>query len=69
MKKTPKFASTMDEWMITPAKQLDLSKLKFPFVMVQEPGWSSLKVAAYANLMLPKTQECVVKLSAKVISI
>lgn len=38
--------------MIPPAKYLDLDKLKFPLVMVQEYGLSSMRISAFANIGL-----------------
>lgn len=52
--------------MIAPAKYLDLDKFKFPFVMVQEYGLSSMRVSAYANLALGKNQHCQVFTGATV---
>lgn len=37
--------------------------------MVQEPGWSSLRVAAHASLTLERTTSCEVKLHTRVTSI
>jgi hypothetical protein len=44
--------------MVAPARYLDLDKFKFPFVMVNEYGLSSMRVAAFANLSLSHTKHC-----------
>lgn len=41
-----------DEWLIPVAKTLDLDKLKFPVVLVQEYGLSVFRLAASATLAL-----------------
>jgi 2-polyprenyl-6-methoxyphenol hydroxylase-like FAD-dependent oxidoreductase len=47
-----------EEWMVAPSKYLDLDKFKFPFVLVNEYGLSSMRVAAYTNLLLARTPLC-----------
>ncbi|MBP2279933.1 hypothetical protein RCH20_002048 [Psychrobacter sp. PL15] len=44
--------STVDEWMIPVAKYLDLNKVKFPLIVVQEYGWNIFRLAASAQLAL-----------------
>ncbi|MGP5515996.1 FAD-dependent oxidoreductase [Psychrobacter alimentarius] len=44
--------STVDEWMIPVAKYLDLDKVKFPLIVVQEYGWNIFRLAASAQLAL-----------------
>lgn len=44
--------STVDEWMIPVAKYLDLNKVKFPLIVVQEYGWNIFRLAASAELAL-----------------
>ncbi|MDO5767944.1 MAG: FAD-dependent oxidoreductase [Psychrobacter sp.] len=44
--------ATMDEWMIPVAKRLDLTKVKFPLIVVQEYGWNIFRMAASATLAL-----------------
>lgn len=44
--------STVDEWMIPVAKHLDLNKVKFPLIVVQEYGWNIFRLAASAQLAL-----------------
>ena len=47
-----KVPSTVDEWMIPVAKYLDLNKVKFPLIVVQEYGWNIFRLAASAQLAL-----------------
>ena len=42
----------IDEWMIPVAKYLDLNKVKFPLIVVQEYGWNIFRLAASAQLAL-----------------
>ncbi|WP_435979263.1 FAD-dependent oxidoreductase [Psychrobacter sp. DM4] len=44
--------STVDEWVIPVAKHLDLNKIKFPLIVVQEYGWNIFRLAASAQLAL-----------------
>lgn len=44
--------SNIDEWMIPVAKYLDLNKVKFPLIAVQEYGWNIFRLAASAQLAL-----------------
>jgi len=44
--------STVDEWMIPVARYLDLNKVKFPLIVVQEYGWNIFRLAASAKLAL-----------------
>lgn len=43
---------THDEWMICAAKHLDLEKLKYPIISVQEYGWNIFRLSASAQLAL-----------------
>ena len=42
----------LDHWMLNAAKNLDLDKLKFPIVAVQEYGWNIFRLAASAQIAL-----------------
>lgn len=44
--------SSVDEWMIPVAKYLDLDKVKYPLIVVQEYGWNIFRLAASAQLAL-----------------
>ena len=43
---------SVDEWVIPVAKHLDLNKVKFPLIVVQEYGWNIFRLAASAQLAL-----------------
>ena len=43
---------TADEWMTGVAKSIDLSKVKFPLILVQEYGLNMFRIAATATLAL-----------------
>lgn len=45
---------TSDEWMIPVAKNIDLDKVQFPFIMIQEYGLNLFRLAAGATLILQK---------------
>ncbi|MCO4845176.1 MAG: FAD-dependent oxidoreductase [Sulfurovum sp.] len=47
--KTPK---TSDEWMVPVAKNIDLNKVQFPLIMVQEYGLNLFRLAAGAAMTL-----------------
>ncbi len=51
IKKRPK---SLEDWMIPVAKNLDLDKLKYPLVMVQEYGLNVFRIAATVALSLEK---------------
>lgn len=51
-KDTVQFPETSDEWMIPVAKNIDLDKVQFPLIMVQEYGLNLFRLAAGAALML-----------------
>ncbi len=44
--------TTTDEWVIPAAKYLDLNKIKYPLIVVQEYGWNIFRLAASAQLAL-----------------
>lgn len=58
-----------EQWMIPFAKYTDLSKLKFPVVLVQEFGWNVFRLGASASLSLEQNQACQISLNSKVSSI
>jgi hypothetical protein len=57
---------TADQWMVSVAKYLDLDKLQFPLVLVQEYGMSVFRLAATVSLSLEKNKHCQVVTDAKV---
>jgi len=61
--------TTKDEWLIPVAKTLDLEKLKFPLVMVQEYGLNVFRLAACATLTTKQQPNCQVMTHTAVTSI
>jgi len=57
---------TDEDWVIPFAKTVDLDKLKYPVVLVQEYGWSLFRLAATAQLDLEQQPFCHVHLSSQV---
>jgi len=45
---------SMDEWMIPVAKNIDLNKIQFPLIMVQEYGLNLFRLSAGVSLSLEK---------------
>lgn len=58
--------SCIDEWMIPVAKYLDLNKVKFPLIVVQEYGWNIFRLAASAQLALVEYDHAHVLTNTKV---
>jgi len=65
----PSEAKTNEDWMVAFAQQVDLDKLKFPVLLVQEYGWSAFRLAAIATLASEKLPHCHLKLNSKVVDI
>lgn len=63
---TVKSPQTLEQWMIPIAKYVDLDKLKFPLVIVQEYGLNLFRVAASASLTLEQIAECNVLTNSQV---
>jgi len=59
---------TPDEWMIPVAREIDLEKIKFPLVMVQEYGLNLFRLGAGAALSLRAQTDCLLRLDTKVIA-
>ena len=51
---TLKRPKEIDEWMIIAAKNMDLDKLQYPVIMVQEYGLNMFRISASASLGLSK---------------
>mgnify|MGYP000563146746 FL=1 len=64
-----KYPQTAEEWMIPVAKNLDINKLQFPLLMVQEYGLSGFRFAAIVSLALEKLSACTVLTNTKVTDI
>ena len=59
----------LDEWMIIVAKNIELDKVKFPILIVQEYGLNLFRISASAKLLLEKTENVNLLLNTKVNSI
>jgi len=57
---------TLAQWMIPIAKNVDLDKLKFPLVMVQEFGLNVFRLAASVSLALEDNSDCIIHTGSKV---
>ncbi|WP_036827242.1 NAD(P)-binding protein, partial [Photobacterium sanctipauli] len=68
-KANPQSPSSLDDWMIPVAKNLDFDKFKFPLVLVQEYGLSVFRLAATANLALEQLASCRVNTQSKVLDV
>ncbi|WP_345986644.1 FAD-dependent oxidoreductase [Sulfurimonas sp. HSL-1656] len=53
-----KMPQTPDEWMIPVAREVDLSTVKFPLIMVQEYGLNLFRLGAGATLSLQGLTNC-----------
>lgn len=62
----PSAPSSLDDWMIPVAKNLNLDEFKYPLVLVQEYGLSVFRIAATASLALSQMSHCKVLTTAKV---
>jgi hypothetical protein len=58
-----------EDWLVAFAQQVDLDKLKFPVLLVQEYGWSAFRMAAIATLAIEKLACCQLKLNSQVVNI
>jgi glycine/D-amino acid oxidase-like deaminating enzyme len=54
----PEQPLTMDEWMIPVAQHIDLGKVQFPLIMVQEYGLNMFRLASSATLALQEKANC-----------
>ena len=61
--------STLDEWMIPVANNIDLEKVQFPLVMVQEYGLNLFRLGAGVTLALSSLENCQLLLSTKVTNV
>jgi hypothetical protein len=65
----PKVARCDEDWLVAFAKQVDLNKLKFPLVLVQEYGLSAFRFAAIACLAIDKLPTCHLHTNSRVVDI
>ena len=61
--------STADEWMIPVAQHLELEKIQFPLIMVQEYGLNLFRLASGATLALKELENVSLETKTKVIDI
>jgi len=66
---TPTKPQNLDEWMIAVSKNIDLDRVKFPLIIVQEYGLNIFRLASTVSLALQKRQNCKVLLEHKVVDI
>lgn len=59
----------MDDWIIPVAKNIDLEKVQFPLIMVQEYGLNLFRLASSAKLSLDTKANCRLLLNHKVTDI
>ena len=59
----------LDDWMIPVVKHIDLDKVKFPLIMVQEYGLNIFRMASGISLALEKIANCEVLLHCTVTDI
>jgi len=64
-----KEANCFDDWMVNIAKNVDLDKLKFPLITVQEYGLNIFRLASIATLHLNNIRNATLKTNTKVINI
>ena len=59
----------MDEWMIPVAKNIDLEKVQFPLILVQEYGLNLFRLASSVRLSLDEKPNCRLLLGHKVTAV
>ncbi|GAA4903497.1 FAD-dependent oxidoreductase [Ferrimonas pelagia] len=59
----------LDDWMIPVAQHLDLDRVQWPLILVQEYGLSVFRLAANATLALQRAKHCRLMLSTQVTQI
>lgn len=65
----PELPETIDDWVIPFARSVDLSKLKFPIIVVQEYGWSVFRLGASATLALEAMSNAHLHLNSELVSV
>jgi len=63
------YPTTMDEWMIPVVKHIDLDKVKFPLLLVQEYGLNVFRMGAGITLAIEEIGSCELLLETKVTDI
>ena len=67
--KTPSIPKTLDEWMISVAQNINLDKVQFPLILVQEYGLNLFRLASSAKLALDNLDSVQVNFETSVIAI
>lgn len=65
----PKIAKHDTDWLIAFAQHVDLDKLKFPVLLVQEYGLSAFRFAAIASLAIERLPSCHLHTNKRVVAI
>ncbi len=65
----PEHPYSFDDWVIPFARSVDLSKLKFPVIVVQEYGWSVFRLGASATLALQILPNAHLHLNSELVSV
>jgi hypothetical protein len=65
-KKNVKRPSTLDEWMIPVVKNIQIEKIKFPVIIVQEYGLNLFRLSAGVNIKLQQISNCDLQLNTTV---
>jgi len=60
---------TLDEWMVPVAQNVDLEKIKFPLIIVQEYGLNLFRLSAGVTLALDKIKNIKLNMKTKVTNI
>ena len=65
----PTYAQKESDWLIAFAQQVDLDRLQFPVLLVQEYGLSAFRFAAIASLAIEKLPSCHLQSNQQVVAI
>ncbi|WP_304543599.1 FAD-dependent oxidoreductase [Sulfurimonas microaerophilic] len=68
-KESVQHPQTLDEWMIPVAKNIELEKIKYPLIMVQEYGLNVFRISASVTLGLEKQENVGLKTETEVLDI
>ncbi len=68
-KEAPQSPLDMDDWMIPVVKNINLDKVRFPLIMVQEYGLNLFRLASTVRLALEEKANCELLLNRKVTDI
>lgn len=65
----PTHAECDEDWLVAFAKKVNLNKLKFPLVLVQEYGLSAFRFAAIVSLAIERLPYCSLQTNSRVVDI